>query len=162
MKFLAKNHDGFSLVELMVVVGIIGILAAIAVPKLQSFTAKAKRTEARTLLKNLHTVQTAYYAENSLYANVATLGLSYTEAKNYRITGVTLVGSGGSTGPYYVGYANLKAGISLCPGVTGDLWAIGDCPFTEALCAAENNANFQSTVSLGVSPQPQSANINCN
>ena len=146
----------------MVVVGIIGILAAIAVPKLQTFTAKAKRTEARTLLKNLHTVQTAYYAENSVYANIATLGLSYTEAKNYRISGVTLVGSGGSTGPYYVGYANLKPGISLCPGVAGDLWSIGECPFTEALCAAENNANFQSPTPIGVSPQPQSANINCN
>ena len=42
MKVKGMKQAGFSLVELMVVVGIIGILAALAVPRFQRFTAKAK------------------------------------------------------------------------------------------------------------------------
>ena len=41
--FSLKNDKGFSLVELMIVVAIIGVLSALAVPKFQSFQAKAKQ-----------------------------------------------------------------------------------------------------------------------
>ncbi|MCX6130635.1 MAG: prepilin-type N-terminal cleavage/methylation domain-containing protein, partial [Proteobacteria bacterium] len=47
-KFLSlKNEKGFSLVELMIVVGIIGILSTLALPRFKQFQAKAKMGEAK-------------------------------------------------------------------------------------------------------------------
>lgn len=61
------NAAGFSLVELMVVVAIIGILAAVAVPQFQKFTFKARMTEAKAGLTSLYTAEKAFYGEWSQY-----------------------------------------------------------------------------------------------
>lgn len=57
------NVKGFSLVELMVVVAIIGILSAIAIPNFQRFQRKARQSEARTLLGGLYTAMETFKAE---------------------------------------------------------------------------------------------------
>jgi type IV pilus assembly protein PilA len=62
------NKKGFTLIELMIVVAIIGILAAIAIPDFLKFQAKAKQAEAKTNLGAIFTTQVAYYGENSSYA----------------------------------------------------------------------------------------------
>ena len=69
-----KNEDGFSLVELMVVVAIIGVLAGLAVPRFRTFQAKARQVEAVTALKTMYTLQESYYGENEVYANMALTG----------------------------------------------------------------------------------------
>ena len=51
-KIFADKESGFSLVELMIVVGIIGILATMAMPKFQEFQSKAKMAEAKTSLSH--------------------------------------------------------------------------------------------------------------
>ena len=56
-----KRNKGFSLVELMVVVGIMGILASLAIPRFQTYQAKAKRTEAQSLLGQIFTLMTVNY-----------------------------------------------------------------------------------------------------
>ncbi len=64
----SKNSKaGFSLVELMVVVAIIGILATIAVPNFQRFQARAKQANAKTELTAIYTAQKSYFVEHSSY-----------------------------------------------------------------------------------------------
>jgi type IV pilus assembly protein PilA len=64
-----KDDKGFTLVELLVVIIIIGILAAIALPNFLSQGAKAKQTEAKQNIGLTNRVQTAYRAENSNFAS---------------------------------------------------------------------------------------------
>ncbi len=52
---MKKAQQGFTLIELMIVVAIIGILAAVAIPAYQDYTAKAQASEAYTLLGGLKT-----------------------------------------------------------------------------------------------------------
>ncbi len=67
MKNVSKNQAGFSLVELMVVVAIIGILASLAIPSIGKYMAKARQSEAKTQLSSLYTAEKAFFAEYSAY-----------------------------------------------------------------------------------------------
>jgi len=62
-----RNEKGFTLVELMIVVVIIGILASIAIPKFSNMIGKAKTTEAKQILNQIITLETSHYYQNSTY-----------------------------------------------------------------------------------------------
>jgi prepilin-type N-terminal cleavage/methylation domain-containing protein len=66
MKSLKK---GFTLVELMVVIVIIGILAALAIPRFLGATNKTKAAEFKPVLKQIYTLQMAYQQEKGTLAN---------------------------------------------------------------------------------------------
>ena len=66
-----KASSGFSLVELMIVVAIIGILAALAIPRFQQFQSKARQSEARGNLAHIYTLQVSYNGDNDTFSGGA-------------------------------------------------------------------------------------------
>lgn len=66
-----ESEQGFTLVELMIVVVIVGILAAVAVPIYQANVNKAKASEAEASLGTIRTSLRVYYAANSVYPTSA-------------------------------------------------------------------------------------------
>ena len=63
-----KRFHGFSLMEVMIVVVIIGILAALAYPNLEKYLKRARQTEAKTNLSAIYTAQKIYFTLHQSYA----------------------------------------------------------------------------------------------
>ena len=77
------RREGFTLVEMMIVVAILGILTAIAVPAYMNYVSGAKKAEAKTNLQSLKLLIEQYYSENSKYCPAASCsGQSYAYAEN--------------------------------------------------------------------------------
>ncbi len=85
-----KTEQGLSLIELMIVVAIIGILAAVAIPKFQFFMAKARQTEVKTNLNHIYTLQTSYFADNDSYALLPVVGYSINSGSGGVVTNCNL------------------------------------------------------------------------
>ena len=79
-----RSRGGFTLVELMIVVAIIGILAAIALPNFVWFQARSKQSEVRTNLKAIFTGQRSYFAEKDRYVSaMASIGFAPERGNRY-------------------------------------------------------------------------------
>jgi len=64
-----KNRKGFTLIELMIVIAIIGILAAIAIPQFSAYRKRSYNSAAQSDLKNATTAQEAYFVDEQTYAS---------------------------------------------------------------------------------------------
>ena len=83
---MLKNNKGFSLIELMVVVAIIGLLASFAIPQYSSFQAKARQKEGQTLLGSYYTGIKATEADGGiLWSNFVTNGFNPAGQLHYRV-----------------------------------------------------------------------------
>jgi len=82
--FRSRVSKGFTLIELMIVVAIIGVLAAIAIPNFIKFQARSKQSEAKANLKAIFTAQKAYFAENDKYSSeMGRIGFSPERGNRY-------------------------------------------------------------------------------
>lgn len=66
-----KNNKGFTLIEVMIVVAIIGILAAIAYPSYDEYVKRGNRTEGQAFLHDVAARQERYFSQNNEYADTA-------------------------------------------------------------------------------------------
>ena len=99
----------------MIVVAIIGVLAALAVPKFQSFQAKAKQSEAKSNLSHIYTLEQSYYGDQDKYSSVlADIGFSLQGHVRY---GYSVLASG----------ANLEAFVATALATNNNIIASG-CP----------------------------------
>lgn len=87
MKRLLKSTAGFTLVELMVVVAIIGILSAIAVPNFKKYQAKSKQSEAKIQLAAVYSAEVGTSADWDTYATCLTLMGYETPPRGYYAVG---------------------------------------------------------------------------
>ena len=82
-----KRFHGFSLMEVMIVVVIIGILAALAYPTLEKYLKIARQTEAKTNLSAIYTAQKIYFTLHQSYADdINKLDLSLVQGDPYTFT----------------------------------------------------------------------------
>ncbi len=123
---MTKSSDGFTLIELMIAVAIIGILLVIATSAIITFQAKSKQAEAKVNLEAIGNLALAYKAENNTYITDFT-GLGWNPLGNTRY------------GYYYNGL--LYSAPSITPS--------GGCPVPATDAAASATSTAFSSIALG-------------
>jgi type IV pilus assembly protein PilA len=146
-----RKQEGFTLIELMIVVAIIGILAAIAIPNFLQYQLKSRQSEAKVNLNAIKTSMIAFQAEKSCYLGIPTMGaLGAVPAVNVKTLPVawpnTAVG-----GPYQP--TPLAAGQAFCVAPPGGV-AIFAGVFTDIGFVASGNTAFQYIAGPQVLPAP--------
>jgi type II secretion system protein G len=125
---LSKRDQGFTIVELLIVIVVIGILAALVVTTFTGIQQKARNTERQTDIKAVHGQIEAYYAQNGRYPTLANMndpafrtanmkGLDDEALKDPKGAGATLAASPAAN---TYSYDVQKSGGGACDNSTND------------------------------------------
>lgn len=147
-----KRQDGFTLVELMVVVAIIGLLSAVAIPNFQKYQARSKTSEAKLQLSAIYTAEASFFADYNIYSHCLNyMGYNPTEEQTsrYYTTGFNTFAT--IAGVAYTSAINAGISTAECPAAynaTGGVYAAGKSIGSNISAAAylySTNGSDQST-----------------
>jgi type IV pilus assembly protein PilA len=166
---LKQVQKGFTLIELMIVVAIVGILAAIAIPAYQDYTIRAKVTEGLSLADSWKTAISEYYAQYGAFPSCFSI-LAAGAANCIAVTGATsgkyvsgiAVNAGGVIAVTFGNQANNKIAVAgnnilaLAPGLSANndvVWFCGTASTTATGVTAPTGTN---TTNINASYLPSS------
>lgn len=114
--FILSRPRGFSLVELMIVVAIIGILSSIAIPNFRKFQARSKTTEAKLQLAAIYTAETSFYSTYQIYHScLVPMGYDPRDFRPQRFYTVGFMNASAIDSIAYTAATNLDLNPVPCP-----------------------------------------------
>ncbi len=127
-----RDREGFTLIEILIVVVIIGILAAVAIPKYTRVKSQGYVATVKSDLKNLSTAEESYFAASNTYATSAQLAVEnyFAPSRGVNVTISSITSTGWSATATHGGFSGMTAcgvyvGTATSPDASLNLGQVG-------------------------------------